>query len=314
MATEDTGRAEANRFRRIDEAFHNGDLEGLRTAVDDPSLVPNGRMPGTIGSCLVYAIYHSPLKFIRTLLEIGANPTAPADDGFPPLIAALSCTRDVPGKKRRTDVDEIIRLLLTFGADPNQRGLNDYTALHMAVAERSPYAVQLLLEGGADPELRTRIDDCETPLEMAERAGLTDIAATLTRKGQPVRERLRSGLTLLADIPGTGELVRRQHNYRIRLRLWLNKGETVRWQTPLGRIDMATLDDNGETLTTEVRIDRRSLMNGLFYGVEGMRIGGTRRLEIAPHLAYGVRGVPGVIPPGALLIAEVAILAAGDLP
>jgi FKBP-type peptidyl-prolyl cis-trans isomerase len=55
-------------------------------------------------------------------------------------------------------------------------------------------------------------------------------------------------------------------------------------------------------------------MNGLFYGVEGMRIGGTRRLEIAPHLAYGVRGVPGVIPPGALLIAEVAILAAGDLP
>jgi hypothetical protein len=314
MATEDTGRAEANRFRRIDEAFHNGDLEGLRTAVDDPSLVPNGRMPGTIGSCLVYAIYHSPLKFIRTLLEIGANPTAPADDGFPPLIAALSCTRDVPGKKRRTDVDEIIRLLLTFGADPNQRGLNDYTALHMAVAERSPYAVQLLLEGGADPELRTRIDDCETPLEMAERAGLTDIAATLTRKGQPVRERLRSGLTLLADIPGTGELVRRQHNYRIRLRLWLNKGEAVRWQTPLGRIDMATLDDNGETLTTEVRIDRRSLMNGLFYGVEGMRIGGTRRLEIAPHLAYGVRGVPGVIPPGALLIAEVAILAAGDLP
>jgi hypothetical protein len=314
MATEDTGRAEANRFRRIDEAFHNGDLEGLRTAVDDPSLVPNGRMPGTIGSCLVYAIYHSPLKFIRTLLEIGANPTAPADDGFPPLIAALSCTRDVPGKKRRTDVDEIIRLLLTFGADPNQRGLNDYTALHMAVAERSPYAVQLLLEGGADPELRTRIDDCETPLEMAERAGLTDIAATLTRKGQPVRERLRSGLTLLADIPGTGELVRRQHNYRIRLRLWLNKGEAVRWQTPLGRIDMATLDDNGETLTTEVRIDRRSLMNGLYYGVEGMRIGGTRRLEIAPHLAYGVRGVPGVIPPGALLIAEVAILAAGDLP
>lgn len=310
MATEEERCAEAKKFRQIDEAFHKGDLDGLRAAVADPTLVPNGRMSDTIGSCLVYAIYHSPLRFIRTLLEIGANPNAPVDDGFPPLIAALSCTRHVPGAERRTDVDEIIRLLLSFGADPNQRGLNDYTPLHMAVAERNALAVQLLLDGGADPELRTRIDECETPLDMSQRAGLTDIAATLARKGQPLRKRLRSGLMLLADIPGTGDLVRRQHNYRIRLRLWLNKGQAVRWQTPWGRVEVASLDDNGETLTTEVRIDRRSLVNGLFYGVEGMCIGGTRRLEIAPHLAYGDGGVPGVIPAGAVLTAEITILEA----
>ncbi len=310
MATEDERCAEATKFRRIDEAFRNGDLDGLRAAVDDPAVVPNGRMPDMIGSCLVYAIYHSPLNFIRTLLEIGANPNAPVDDGFPPLIAALSCTREVPGAERRTDVDEIIRLLLSFGADPNQRGLNDYTPLHMAVAERNALAAQLLLDGGADPELRTRIDERETPLEMSERAGLTDMAALLTRKGQPLRTRLRSGLTLLSDFPGTGEPVRRQQNYRIRLRLWLNTGQAVRWQTAWGHVDVASLDDNGETLTTEVRIDRRSLVNGLFYGVEGMRIGGTRRFEIAPHLAYGDRGVPGVIPAGAVLTAEVAILEA----
>ena len=112
-----------------------------------------------IGSCLVYAIYHSPLAFIRTLLEVGADPNAPVDDGFPPLIAALTCTRAVPGATRRPDVDDIIRLLLSFGADPNQRGINDYTPLHMAVAERNPLAVHILLDGGADPELRTRIDD-----------------------------------------------------------------------------------------------------------------------------------------------------------
>ena len=310
MATEEERCAEAKKFRQIDEAFHNGDLDGLRAAVADPTLVPNGRLSDTIGSCLVYAIYHSPLRFIRTLLEIGANPNAPVDDGFPPLIAALSCTRHVPGAERRTDVDEMIRLLLSFGADPNQRGLNDYTPLHMAVAERNALAVQLLLDGGADPELRTRIDECETPLDMSQRAGLTDIAATLARKGQSLRKRLRSGLTLLADIPGTGDLVRRQHNYRIRLRLWLSKGQAVRWQTPWGRVGVARLDDNGETLTTEVRIDRRSLVNGLFYGVEGMCIGGTRRLEIAPHLAYGDRGVPGVVPAGAVLTAEITILEA----
>jgi hypothetical protein len=314
MTSEDARCAEAKRFQRIDDAFRKGDLDALRAAVDDPAVVPNGRMPATVGPCLIYAIYHSPLAFIRALLEIGADPNAPVDDGFPPLIAALSCTRDEPGANTRTDVEDILRLLLSFGADPNQRGINDYTPLHMAVAERNPLAVEILLDGGADPELRTRIDECETPLEMAEAAGLTAIAAVLARVGRPLRRRLRSGLTLLAETAGAGEPVRRQHNYRIRLRLWLKQGEAVRWPTTWGPVGAARLEDDGQTLLTEVRIDRRSLVNGLFYGVEGMRVGGTRRLQIAPHLAYGHRGVPGVIPAGAVLTAEITILEARPSP
>jgi uncharacterized protein len=308
MATEEERCAEAKKFQRIDDAFRKGDLEALRAAVDDPAAIPNGRLPLTIGSFLVYAIYHSPLAFIRTLLEIGADPNAPADDGFPPLIAALCSARDVPGATKRADVDDVLRLLLSFGADSNQRGINDYTALHMAVAERQPLAVRLLLDAGADPGIRTRIDEHQTPLEMAEAAGDATIAALLASGGSPLRRRLRSGLSLLVEIPGSGELVRRQQNYRIRLRMWLNKGEPVRWQTAWGPVGIARLEDAGETLITEVRVDRRSLVNGLFYGVEGMRVGGTRRLEIAPHLGYGERGVPGVIPPDALLTAEITIL------
>jgi hypothetical protein len=57
---------EARRFQRIDDAFQSGDLEALRAAVDDPAVIPNGQMPDVIGPCLVYAIYHSPLAFIRT--------------------------------------------------------------------------------------------------------------------------------------------------------------------------------------------------------------------------------------------------------
>jgi ankyrin repeat protein len=146
--------ASARQFELIDQAFRKGDLDALRAAAEDPSIVPNGRMPDGIGPCLTYAIYHSPLPFIRTLLEIGANPNVPADDGFPPLIAALSTGREVAGATKRTDVDAVIRLLLSFGADPNQRGINDYTPLHMAVGERNAYALQLLLDVGADREAR----------------------------------------------------------------------------------------------------------------------------------------------------------------
>jgi hypothetical protein len=309
MPSEQERCEEARRFELIDAAFRQGDLTALRAAVDDPAVVPNGPMPITIGSCLVYAIYHSPLAFIRQLLELGADPNAPVDDGFPPLIAALTGTRPERGVPPRADVDRILRLLLEFGADPNQRGINDWTPLHMAVAERNTSAVQILLDAGADPEIRTRVDDRETPLEMAEAAGLTDIAATLARGGKPLRRRLRSGVTLLVDVPGTGELVRRQQRYQIRLRLWLRHGDVVRWTAASGPVGRAWLEDDGTTMVTEVRIDRRSLLNGLFYGIEGMRVGGTRRLEIAPHMGYGDRGVPGVIPAGAVLTAEITVLA-----
>jgi ankyrin repeat protein len=179
MQSEEDRCREARKFERIDAAFKAGDLAALRAAVDDPADIPNGMMPLAIGPCLAYAIYHSPLAFIRELLEIGADPRHDDGDGFPPLIAALSCSRSQPGSPARPDVPEIIALLLSFGADPAQRGNNDYTALHMAVAERNLAAVELLLAGGADPNVKTRIDDCETPLEMAKAAGLTEIAARL---------------------------------------------------------------------------------------------------------------------------------------
>ena len=308
MSTDEDRCREARQLSRIDAAFRAGNLEALRASVDDPSSIPNGPMPMTVGSCLVYAIYWSPLRFIRELLDLGAAPKAPADDGFPPLIAALSCSTDAPGANRRTDINEVLRLLLRRGADPDQRGLNDWTALHMAVNQRNAYAVQLLLDHGANPDLRTRIDDCDTPLEMARAAALDTIAPILERRGAPMKERLRSGLLLLLDIPGTGAPVRRQHRYRVALRMWLNRGDAVKWseETAVGG---NSIQDEGQLLTTTIRIDRVSLVNGLFYGVEGMKVGGIRRLEIAPHLAYGNKGLGDRIPPDAVLTAEIAMLA-----
>ncbi len=179
MTSQTDRQKEVEQFRKIDAAFRSGDLAALRAAVDDPASVPNGPMPMTIGRCLEYAIYHSPLAFIRTLLEIGADPNPADRAGFPPLIAALSCSRSHRGSPARSDALDVIRLLLEFGADPNQRGINDFTPLHMAVSERALAALGILLEAGADPRLRTRIDEYETPREMAVRAGLSEFAEML---------------------------------------------------------------------------------------------------------------------------------------
>ncbi len=43
-------------------------------------------------------------------------------------------------------------------------------------------------------------------------------------------------------------------------------------------------------------------------GVQGMKVGGVRKLTVPPELGYGERGAGEVIPPGATLVFEIELL------
>lgn len=67
--------------------------------------------------------------------------------------------------------------------------------------------------------------------------------------------------------------------------------------------------DRGDTFT--FRLGAGQVIEGWDSGVQGMRVGGQRRLTLPPHLAYGPRGAGGVIGPNETLVFVVDLVGVG---
>ena len=67
--------------------------------------------------------------------------------------------------------------------------------------------------------------------------------------------------------------------------------------------------DRGDTLN--FRVGAGQVIEGWDRGVQGMRVGGQRRLTLPPLLAYGSRGAGGVIGPDETLVFVVDLVGVG---
>ena len=121
---------------------------------------------------------------------------------------------------------------------------------------------------------------------------------------------LKKGIKLIEETEGTGNYVQRQQCYIVAIRLTLNRGEVVRTPNKClsHSIDQNLKVEDDGFFEHRVRIDRENLIAGIFYSVQGMKVKGYRKVIISPHLGYGEKGIPGIIPQNAKLIVEIKIL------
>ena len=117
-----------------------------------------------------------------------------------------------------------------------------------------------------------------------------------------------SGLTLLEEREGAGQVAQKGDHAVYNVRLYLNKGDEVllnEKQAEYAPKEKIRIQDGVTLIDRTVTLGRREVMAGIEQALIGMTVGGYRKVRISPHLAYRDKGLPELIPPDAVLVVEI---------
>ena len=105
-----------------------------------------------------------------------------------------------------------------------------------------------------------------------------------------------SGLQYIDNVVGDGAEATAGQHVSVHYTGWLTHGT---------KFDSSK--DRGDPF--EFPLGAGHVIRGWDEGVQGMKVGGSRKLTIPADLGYGARGAGGVIPPGAVLEFDIELLA-----
>jgi FKBP-type peptidyl-prolyl cis-trans isomerase len=124
---------------------------------------------------------------------------------------------------------------------------------------------------------------------------VSPLAATQEKKSEDKVVTTKSGLKYVELKDGTGQAAKSGDTVTVHYTGWLKNGK---------KFDSSV--DRGEPFT--FRLGAGMVIKGWDEGVQGIKVGGKRKLIIPPELGYGKRGAGRVIPPDAELTFEVELL------
>jgi FKBP-type peptidyl-prolyl cis-trans isomerase len=120
-------------------------------------------------------------------------------------------------------------------------------------------------------------------------------SAAQDKKEEPKIIKTKSGLQYQELKEGTGDAAKAGDTVQVHYTGWLKSGK---------KFDSSV--DRGEPF--EFKLGAGKVIKGWDEGVQGIKVGGKRKLMIPPELGYGKRGAGNTIPPDSELIFEVELL------
>ena len=117
-----------------------------------------------------------------------------------------------------------------------------------------------------------------------------------------------SGLKLLEEREGAGSPAKKGDRVVYNVRLFLNKGDEVPLndkQAPHLPKEMVRIEGGVTLVDHTTELGSRQAMVGVEHALIGMKVSGYLKVRVSPHLAYGDKGIPDLVPPDAVLICEI---------
>lgn len=99
---------------------------------------------------------------------------------------------------------------------------------------------------------------------------------------------------------GTGAVAEQNKKVAVVYKGWLTDGTLF---------DQSQIDKDGKLTPFVVTLGAGQVIKGWDIGLVGMKVGGIRRLIIPPSLGYGDTGAANIIPPNAVMIFDVQLVA-----